>query len=82
MARGWESKSVEAQMDAVSEQPPDGAKPQPTAAEKKDQRERTGLLLTRARVAQQIESSHNERYTKSLHLALEDIDRKIAKFKA
>lgn len=57
------------------------ARPQPPAtdADKKAQRERQGLLLSRAYVLKQIESSSNERYTQSLRQALEEIDQKIAR---
>ena len=57
------------------------AKPQPPAtdADKKVQRERQGLMLSRAYVLKQIESSSNERYTQSLRQALNDIDQKIAR---
>jgi hypothetical protein len=56
------------------------AKPRPPAtdADKKLERERQGLMLSRAYVLKQIESSSNERYTQSLRQALEDIDQKIA----
>ncbi len=81
MARGWESKAVESQVDAAAEeeQPRPGAKPQPTDAEKQNVRERDGLLLARKRIQSQMESSGNQRYTESLHLALAEIDAKLAK---
>lgn len=49
-----------------------------TDGEKKDQRERDSLKLSRAYVANQIEASTNERYTESLRQALGEIDRKLA----
>jgi hypothetical protein len=78
MARGWESKSVESQMESAK----DGnavAGPQPTDKEKQSQRERQRLLLSRTYVLHQIEASSNERYTQSLRQALNDLDQKIAK---
>jgi hypothetical protein len=79
MARGWESKSVESQMESAKDE--GNAKPQPPAtdADKKALRERQGLMLSRAYVLKQIESSSNERYTQSLRQALDDIDQKIAR---
>jgi hypothetical protein len=77
MARGWESKSVEAQMETVNDVP-SGPKSPLTDDEKKDQRERDSLKLSRAYVAHQIEASTNERYTESLRQALSEIDRKLA----
>jgi hypothetical protein len=46
--------------------------------EKKSAREREGLTLSRARVMKQIEASTNERYTKVLREALQEIEQKIA----
>jgi len=78
MAKGWESKSVEDQMETAQ-----AAKASKPAAalnddEKRVQRERDGLKLSRAYVLHQIESSTNERYTESLQTALNEIDRKLA----
>jgi hypothetical protein len=78
MARGWESKSVESQMESALN---DAGQPSPGPASesaKKIQRERQGLLLSRAYVLRQMESSSNERYTQSLRQALSDLDRKLA----
>jgi hypothetical protein len=51
-----------------------------TDAEKKAQRERNQLMLSRAYVLQQMQSSTNERYTESLRQALSDLDQKLAQF--
>jgi hypothetical protein len=79
MARGWESKSVEAQMENASDAAASGAKPALTGDEKKAQRERDNLKLSRAYVLHQIESSTNERYTESLRKALSEIEQKLAR---
>lgn len=79
MARGWESKSVESQIESAKDENTSGSKPQSTESQKKVQRERQGLLLSRTYVLRQIESSSNERYTQSLRQALNEIDQKIAK---
>lgn len=81
MARGWESKSVESQMDSAKEEQPQNSKGQLTAAQRQAQRERQGLIMTRSRVLQQIESSSNEVYIRSLRQALTELDEKIAKIK-
>jgi hypothetical protein len=73
MARGWESKSVESQIESAERRPA----AQPPKSDK-NTRERQGLLLSRAYVLHQIESSSNERYTASLRKALADLDRKLA----
>lgn len=81
MARGWESKSVEAQMETAKEnQPKEGTRPL-NDDEKKARHERDSLKLSRAYVLHQIESSTNERYTESLRRALSEIDQKIAQMK-
>lgn len=77
MARGWESKSVESQMDSAQE----SRKIEPqrlSTGDKKLERERQNLLLSRAYVQQQLESSTNTRYAETLRKALEEIDRKLA----
>lgn len=79
MARGWESKSVESQIESAKHENAAAARSQSTEDEKKAQRERESLLLSRTYVLRRIESSSNERYTESLRQALSDIDRKIAK---
>jgi hypothetical protein len=81
MARGWESKSVESQIESAKDGNATAARSQWTENEKKTQRERQSLLLSRTYVLRQIESSSNERYTESLRQALSDIDQKIAKLK-
>jgi hypothetical protein len=78
MARGWESKSVESQMEEAKDEQAAGGKQRLTDAERKDQIERDNLKLSRAYVVSQIEASTNERYTESLRQALSEIDRKLA----
>jgi hypothetical protein len=50
-----------------------------TDADKQAQRELQGLMLSRAYVLKQIESSSNERYKESLRQALSELDQKIAR---
>jgi len=76
MARGWESKSVESQMETAKDDQPANPR-QLTDAQKKTQRERNQLMLSRAYVMQQMQSSTNERYTESLRQALSDLDQKL-----
>jgi hypothetical protein len=79
MARGWESKSVEAQMENAKEGQPSAPKASLTDGEKKDRRERDNLKLSRAYIVNQIEASTNETYTESLKQALSEIDQKLAR---
>ena len=79
MARGWESKSVEAQMETAKDNAASGPKTPLTDGEKKARHERDSLKLSRAYIVHQIEASTNERYTRSLQQALSEIDEKLAK---
>ena len=76
MARGWESKSVEAQQAEASEknQKP-RAKLTPEGAARV--RERENLRLARQRLLQQLESSQNPRHRALLNNALSDLDQKL-----
>ncbi|HKE32813.1 MAG TPA: hypothetical protein VKD65_13875 [Candidatus Angelobacter sp.] len=77
MARGWESKSVESQIDEASQQQSNNSKVPVNDGERKAKREREILLLARARVLQQLESSPNERYSESRREALKELDKKL-----
>jgi hypothetical protein len=79
MARGWESKSVESQMESKQDSPAQSSSQPATDDAKKNQRERQGLLLSRTYVLRQIESSSNERYTQSLRQALSEIEQKLVR---
>jgi len=78
MARGWESKSVEAQMESANQSQPAEEKRALTDDEKKRKRERDGLKLSRTYLLHQIASSTSERYTETLRNALGEIDQKLA----
>jgi hypothetical protein len=77
MARGWESKSVEAQMEAAAENDGHGT-PAVSPAELERKRVRQGLQLQRARVVQQLESAQNPNHRKMLESALADLDARLA----
>jgi len=78
VARGWESKSVEEQQaQAVS---PSGPAPPPlTPAQIASQRQRTGLLLSRQHVLQQLEAAQNPRHRQILQSALADLDAQLTR---
>jgi hypothetical protein len=77
MARGWESKSVEAQMESANNQTQGVTQPV-GEEERKRKRERDNLKLSRAYVLHQIEASTNERYLETLRKALSEIEHKLA----
>ena len=78
MARGWESKSVESQMDAAEQGP---ASPNSSLSEeqKSIKREREVLMLARANLVHQIEATSNDRHIAALRQALNDLENKISK---
>jgi hypothetical protein len=78
MARGWESKSVESQMENAKDGAAQDSKSPLTDGEKKVRHERDSLKLSRAYIVHQIEASTNEHYTRSLQQALSEIDEKLA----
>ena len=77
MARGWESKAVEAQVEAASEEPTDG-KPRLSPQQLASQRKKASLTLARAQVLQQLEASSHPRHRTMLESALSDLDAELA----
>jgi putative hemolysin len=79
MARGWESKSVEAQIESQAEpMSSDGAK-RVTPEEAKAARKKKNLLLSRAQVERSLAATDNPRYRHMLEQALADLDHQISK---
>jgi len=79
MARGWESKSVESQIEAAGSRKSArrGVEPSPVQAERMRQRE--GMLLSRTRILRDIEQAQNARYREILTAALKHLDDKLSK---
>lgn len=76
MARGWESKAVEDQI-AASEERKSAVTRAPTAEELERDSRRTGLLLSRAKVAGDLQRARDERHRATLQQALDFIDSQI-----
>lgn len=77
MARGWESKSVEAQQAEASEATPvRRIRLNPEQISRSQKRE--GLTLSRKRVLEQLRTTQNVRHRQLLEDALADLDAKIA----
>jgi len=77
MARGWESKSVEAQQaDALDK--PANARPAMSAEEAARWRQKEGHRLARQRVLQQLENSTDPRHRRILQDSLADLERKLS----
>jgi len=76
MARGWESKSVEAQQaDAADSK--NEPKQRLTAEEAARLRQLEGVRLSRKRVLQQLETTRDPRLREMLAAALAELDKKI-----
>jgi hypothetical protein len=77
MARGWESKSVEDQMASAEESKASSLKPILSAELRELQARKDGLLLSRTRVARDIENAKDDRHRVVLQRALDYIDAQI-----
>jgi hypothetical protein len=81
MARGWESKSVEAQIDAAemhhrSVALAEAAAPAPETLELI--RKKENILLSRTRVVRELANAQNPRYITVLQKALADLDAQLS----
>jgi len=78
MARGWESKDVEAQVEATEapkQKPGSGHKTPEQLMREQSQRD---LQLSRTRIANDLASATHPNHRKSLEAALTHLDNKIA----
>ena len=78
MARGWESKSVESQIESAESRRAEAAAVRLSNEEIGRRRERESLQLSRTRVQRDLASVTNPRYRESLEAALRHLDEKIA----
>ena len=79
MARGWESKSVEAQIESAQSRPPRVTGSGLSAAQVMLVREREIVMLSRTRVLHELETSKNPRYVKLLNRELKVLEEKLCK---
>jgi hypothetical protein len=77
MARGWESKSVEGQVDDFKSKAGQKQKTNLTQEEAANSRQREVLLLARARVQHELEVSYDPRRQEQLKLALAHLDAQL-----
>lgn len=79
MARGWESKSIEAQIDAAEQHHRSAVlKRTPDPEKLKLIRQKEGLLLSRTHVLHELSTAQNPRYKAVLQKALADLDAKLS----
>jgi hypothetical protein len=78
MARGWESKDVESQVEATqTPKQKSGSEPK-TPEQLRREQERKDLQLSRTRVSNDLASATHPNHRKSLEAALDHLDKKIA----
>jgi hypothetical protein len=80
MARGWESKSVEAQIDMAEENRSAVRKLAPSPEKLDLIRKKETVLLSRTRIVRELESAQNPRYKAMLNKALADLDVQLSTF--
>ena len=76
MARGWESKSVESQIESAGQRRGEGAT-RLTADQLETQSKRDSLLLHRTRVLSDLEKCSDERYRKTLSEGLAFLEQQL-----
>ena len=79
MARGWESKSVESQIEAAETQVRPPFDEQIPAHELELLRRRETLNLSRTRVLRELETSQNPRYRNLMAKALADLNSELGR---
>jgi hypothetical protein len=80
MARGWESKSVEAQIDMAQARHSAVSTNIPAPETLDAIRKRETMLLSRTRVVRDLNTAQNPRYRAVLNKALADLDAQLAKY--
>ena len=77
MARGWESKDVESQVEATQapQKAPSGTK---SVEQVYRERQRQDLQLSRTRIVNDLASATHPNHRKSLEAALAHLDKKIS----
>ena len=78
MARGWESKSVEDQIDAAKADRDAQIKPRLTPQQREQRELKQSLLLSRAQTLRRLKAATNDRYRAQLQSALDHLDAQLA----
>ncbi|MGA2038623.1 MAG: hypothetical protein ABSH42_05045 [Bryobacteraceae bacterium] len=79
MARGWESKSVAAQIDAAENHSHRAPKHKTLSPDRLELiRKKETILLSRTRIVRELESAQNPRYRVVLEKALADLDAQLS----
>jgi hypothetical protein len=78
MARGWESKDVESQVEDRKIVADNSERAKKNAEDMQKEMERKGLVLSRKRIVNDLETATHPNHRKSLEAALDHLDKKIA----
>ncbi len=80
MARGWESKDVESQVEVAATEAPQQKAPQGSKSPEQIQREqqRKDLQLSRTRVLNELNAATHPNHRKSLEAALAHLEEKLS----
>ena len=78
MARGWESKSVEDQIDAAKADRDAQIKPRLTEEQREQRELKQSLQLSRAQTLRRLQAATNDRYRAQLQSALDHLDAQLA----
>ena len=81
MARGWECKSVEMQIESAQSRPSRVMGASPSDADVQLLRDKENLTLSRTRVLRDLETSKNPRYMEMLKRELKALDARIGKLR-
>jgi hypothetical protein len=82
MARGWESKAVEAQIDLAETRGPYQKADAPSPETLELIRKRENILLSRTRVVRELDTAQNPRYKAVLTKALADLEAQLTSIAA
>lgn len=78
MARGWESKDVESQVEDRKTVADNSGRAQKSEEDLRKESEKRGLSLSRTRILNDLEHATHPNHRKSLEAALAHLDKKIA----
>jgi len=78
MARGWESKSIEAQIEQTFLESPENPDQKISPEEREALYKKRDLQLSRRRILQQLEITSNERYAELLRRTLAGLDAEVS----
>jgi hypothetical protein len=78
VARGWESKGIEAQIESAKTERGSSGRERLTAEQVSKLRARSALVLSRKRVLEDLRKARHPRHQQTLRAALAHLDEKLA----